>query len=139
VFFTTWSRENDLPAQASLTRAYAVIAREQDATLAPVGVAWERVRRERPDVKLYDGDGSHPSPAGTYLSACVLFASLAARPCTGAPATITGTPWAGEAFDRDRTATLVALPDEVARFLQEIGSEVVAFEGQEVRFPLRRR
>jgi hypothetical protein len=124
VFFMTWSREKDLPAQASLTSAYAAVAREQDAMLAPAGIAWERVRRERPDVKLYADDGAHPSPAGTYLSACVIFTTLTARSCTGAPATISGSPWKGAVFDRSRTETLVALPDDVARYLQEVGSDV---------------
>ena len=43
--------------------------------VAPVGRAWERALRD-PAMTLHDPDGSHPSPAGTYLAACVLYATL---------------------------------------------------------------
>jgi hypothetical protein len=124
LFFMTWSRKANLAAQGHLTQAYARIAGELGAPLAPVGAAWERVRRERPELELYDTDGNHPGPAGTYLSACVLFASIFHRPCTGAPGTITGAPWAGSHFDSSRSVTLVSLPAETAHYLQRVGSEI---------------
>jgi hypothetical protein len=124
VFYMTWSRKADMPAQEVLTQAYARLSREQQGLLSPVGVAWQRVRRERPGLELYVEDGHHPAPAGTYLAACVLYASLFHQPCLGAPSTLTGAPWTGTAFDTSRTETLVALPEDTARYLQQVGSEV---------------
>ncbi|WP_375768463.1 SGNH/GDSL hydrolase family protein [Archangium gephyra] len=124
VFYMTWSRKADMPAQEVLTHAYASLAREQKGVLSPVGVAWQRVRRERPELELYVEDGHHPAPAGTYLAACVLYASLFHQPCLGAPSTLIGAPWADTAFDTSRTETLVALPEDTARYLQQVGSEV---------------
>jgi hypothetical protein len=124
LFFMTWSRKANLDAQDHLTQAYARIANELGAPLAPVGVAWERVRRERPELELYDTDGQHPGPVGTYMSACVLFASIFHKPCTGAPSTLTGTPWTGSDFDSTRSVRLVSLPEDTARYLQRVGSEV---------------
>lgn len=124
VFYMTWSRKADLPAQEVLTRAYAHVAREEGGVLAPVGVAWERVRREQPELELYGEDGHHPGPVGTYLAACVLYASLFHQPCLGAPSTLDGAPWTGSAFDTTRTETLVELPEDTARYLQQVGSEV---------------
>jgi hypothetical protein len=128
LFYMTWSRKANLAAQGYLTRAYARIATELGAALSPVGVAWERVRRERPGLELYSEDGHHPGPAGTYLSACVLFATIYKRPCTGAPSSITGAPWTGEGFDSSQAVKLVSLPDETARYLQRVGSEVALAE-----------
>jgi hypothetical protein len=128
LFYMTWSRKAELAAQSHLTQAYARIASELGARLAPVGVAWERVRRERPELELYDADGSHPGPAGTYLSACVLFASIFRKPCIGAPSTITGAPWAGAFFDSSRSVTLVSLPEDTAGYLQRVGSEVALLQ-----------
>lgn len=128
LFFMTWSRKANLAAQSHLTRAYAQVAGKLGAPLAPVGVAWERVRRERPELELYDADGSHPGPAGTYLSACVLFASIFRKPCTGAPSTLTGAPWTGSDFDSSRSVTLVSLPEDTARYLQSVGSELALAE-----------
>ena len=50
---------------------------------APVGDAWERSLAERPAIVLHDADGSHPSPAGTYLAACVFYAVLTGRRLDG--------------------------------------------------------
>lgn len=124
LFYMTWSRKANLAAQGHLTQAYARIASELGAALAPVGVAWERVRREHPELELYAQDGHHPGPAGSYLSACVLFASIFHQPCTGAPSTLTGAPWTGSGFDASHPVTLVSLPEDTARYLQQVGSEV---------------
>lgn len=58
--------------QARLNSAYAALAQTTGATLAPVGAAWERAQRVAPEIQLLDGT-QHPSPAGTYLTAAVLF------------------------------------------------------------------
>ena len=61
----------------------------------PAGLAWERVFREdraRERVlplrfeMLYTADGSHPSVAGSYLTACVVYASLTGDSPVGLPA-----------------------------------------------------
>ncbi|MDC0712534.1 SGNH/GDSL hydrolase family protein [Stigmatella sp. ncwal1] len=110
LFYMTWSRREDLPAQRLLTDAYARIASELGAVLAPAGVAWERVRRERPELELYAEDGSHPAPAGTYLSACVLFSSIFRQPCQATP------------------VPSVPLTGDLVRYLQRVGSEVALAE-----------
>ena len=51
----------------------------------PVGVAWSRVRTERPDIELYAADGSHPSYAGSYLAAAVICTTLTGAPFGATP------------------------------------------------------
>lgn len=88
VLFETWARPTSDPyykeptsggspaaMQARLDSAYATLAKETGATLAPIGVAWERVQRIAPEIRLLDGT-QHPSPAGTYLAAAVLFRAM---------------------------------------------------------------
>jgi len=41
-----------------------------------VGLAWQRAVGQRPGIALWDSDGSHPAPAGSYLAACVFYATL---------------------------------------------------------------
>eukprot|EP00936_MAST-01D_sp_MAST-1D-sp1_P000723 g723.t1 len=48
----------------------------QRVLLAPAGVAWERALAQRARCGLHDKDGSHPSVAGTYLTALVLCFTL---------------------------------------------------------------
>ncbi len=48
-------------------------------SVAPVGVAWARVRRQYPALNLYNADGSHPSTEGSYLAACVMYTAFFVR------------------------------------------------------------
>ncbi len=64
--------------QQHLIEAYTEAARQVDAIIAPVGVAWQRVRRNKPDLglQLYQNDGLHPSYKGAFLTAYVFYATL---------------------------------------------------------------
>jgi len=108
VFFLTWAREERPHAQEELNRAYFRIADKLKATVVPVGPAWARVRKERSMLKLFAYDGSHPTPAGTYLAACVFFAVLTGRSPVGLPAKL---------VYGDRK--LVELKPAVANYLQK--------------------
>lgn len=96
VFFLTWARR-DLPeTQDDLNQAYSRIAKELGARVAPVGMAWREALRERLGLVLHQSDQSHPAPAGSYLAACVLYATLYGRSPEGLtahiPAAATGIP-----------------------------------------------
>jgi hypothetical protein len=76
ILVETWPRAEapeDLPGLEAATRE---TARAIGAEVAPVGHAFDAVRRARPDVPLYAGDRRHPSALGAYLAACVLYAVL---------------------------------------------------------------
>ena len=81
------------------------MAKELGVGLSPVGVAWEIVRRERPDIELYVKDGSHPSYAGSYLAAAVGYLTLFKEP-----------------FKAD---TPIRLNPEVAKYLRSVAERVV--------------
>lgn len=124
-FYMTWAKEA-FPSQSDvLASAYADIAQELSAGLAPVGRAFATVRRLRPDLGLYVSDGSHPNAAGSYLAACVIYASLTGESPIGAPAELTGTPWdySGPVASSSPTI-LVSLSDEDALFLQRVAHRV---------------
>jgi len=56
---------------------YVSVGNEIGAMVIPVGLAFEASYRRRPDLMLHkDYDGSHPNLEGTYLAACVVYASL---------------------------------------------------------------
>lgn len=85
IFFMTWAHRDGLAAagmpnyesmQQQLDAAYLGIADELRVPVAPVGFTWYMVRHDHPEIVLWDDDGSHPSKAGTYLAACVFFASI---------------------------------------------------------------
>ena len=56
---------------------YVSVGNEVGAIVIPVALAFEEAYRQRPDIKLHkEYDGSHPDLIGTYLAACVVYASL---------------------------------------------------------------
>lgn len=94
VFFVTWGRQDGIPEagmrsyeimQDEIDKGYMEIAQELDAMLAPVGTAWRIVATEHPDMKLWQGDGSHPATRGTYLAACVFYATIFQESPVGLP------------------------------------------------------
>lgn len=66
------------PENMRLTEAhYLAAGNAVNALVIPVGLAFEEAYRRRPDMKLHkDYDGSHPDLVGTYLAACVVYASV---------------------------------------------------------------
>ena len=76
VFFLTWANRSRPETQAVLTDAYITTAHRLHAALAPVGLAWNAVRRIDPDIELYHRDERHASPMGSYLAACVFYSVL---------------------------------------------------------------
>lgn len=76
VLYMTWARLSAPESQQAISDAYISIGRELGATVAPVGLAWQRFLREHETPALHDRDQSHPTLAGSYLAACVFVAVL---------------------------------------------------------------
>lgn len=94
LFFMTWGRENGDPQwqpistydgmQERLRNGYMRMADSVQGSVAPVGVAWKRIRDNFPGIPLYVSDGSHPSLEGSYLAACTFYASIFRKSPVGA-------------------------------------------------------
>lgn len=61
------------------------VGNEVGALIIPVGLAFHEAYRLRPDVKLQVYDGNHPTVAGQYLAAAVVYATLYGRNPVGNP------------------------------------------------------
>jgi hypothetical protein len=120
LFLLTWARRGTPESQALLTQAYMSVAQETGAPVVPAGLAWERSRQELPALELYHTDGSHPSPAGSYLTAACLYAALTGSSPEGLPATVSGHPSPEGVMDMSRTVTLVSLSADEAGHLQRV-------------------
>jgi hypothetical protein len=87
VYDEAWSGGTAEAMTAGLEDAYVTAASLTGGTVVPVGRAFAMARVSAPDLGLYASDGSHPSPAGTYLAACTFAVVLlgAAPDAVGAP------------------------------------------------------
>lgn len=111
MFMMTWGRKNGDASncpfytpvctyegmQGRLRESYMEMTEANHASVAPVGAAWKIVVDSFPAIELYNADESHPSVAGSYLQACVFYASIyhrSAQGCTylgGLTASVAGT------------------------------------------------
>lgn len=104
--YMTWAYRGRLGMTGQVAHAYVTAGNEIGALVVPVGLAFERVLKARPDLILHHIDNIHPSMAGTYLTSCVFYAALYGK-----------TP-AGNAYT-------AGLPYELAEFLQKTAWDTV--------------
>jgi PKD repeat protein len=97
IFYMTWGRKNGDSSncpfyspvctyagmQKRLRESYLEMSLNNNASCAPAGVAWKRVRDNNPSIELYNPDQSHPSLNGTYLVACTFYSTLYHKSCVG--------------------------------------------------------
>lgn len=76
VLYMTWARQNAPETQAILSETYTQVGRELGAVVVPAGLAWQLCLATHPNIVLHDKDQSHPNLAGSYLAACVFYATL---------------------------------------------------------------
>jgi hypothetical protein len=76
VLYMTWARRSAPETQGLLTEAVDSIGREIGAAVAPAGTAWRQVLHAHPEITLHAADGSHPTLAGSFLAACVLYGTI---------------------------------------------------------------
>lgn len=119
VFFMTWGHKfgnrkpiaeyplaNDYDnMQERLKTSYLEMTYDNNAWCAPVGMAWQRIRLERPDCELYRSDNYHPAVPGSYLAANVIFTTLFQKPY--------------------RTEFTADLPTSLAEYLQQTAQQTV--------------
>ena len=85
LLFMTWAHKDGEPdagmatyesAQEQVDGTYLSLSAELGVPVAPVGYTWLHVHQDHSDIDLWQSDGSHPATAGTYLAACVFYASI---------------------------------------------------------------
>lgn len=74
--YTDKKASNPNEFQEKVKEMYYLLADKYNAALAPTGIAFRRAQKILPDIQLYGEDGLHSSPAGAYLSACVMYATI---------------------------------------------------------------
>lgn len=80
LLFMTWGYNNSpqqyADMQSTVSANYEDLAHALGSGVAPVGEAWRYVIENYPNIPLHSQDQSHPNIAGSYLAACVFYASM---------------------------------------------------------------
>lgn len=106
VFFMSWAYADKPEMTAQLAEAYTIAGNANNALVIPAGLAFARAIDKQPELNLYAVDKRHPSVAGTYLAACVVFAALTGRSPIG-------------------NSYLAGVDEPTAKFLQTVAWETV--------------
>jgi len=114
LLYMTWAREYNPLMQSTIAGEYKKLGEQHAVKIVPVGEIWAEVRNLRPDLKLYDPDGSHPSIAGTYLTAAAFFSFFTGESATALPERIKTTD------DNQQPLYLSIMSEEDASFMQEV-------------------
>jgi hypothetical protein len=83
IFFMSWAYADKPEMTAQLAEAYTIAGNANNALVIPAGLAFARSVAKQPELNLYVPDKRHPSLAGTYLAACVVFAALTGKSPVG--------------------------------------------------------
>jgi hypothetical protein len=75
VMFPEWPRR-DVDETARIYDVHTSIAQVESACVAPIGQAWDLALARDPTLPLHAADGNHALPAGTFLAALVLYATI---------------------------------------------------------------
>jgi len=76
LLFMTWAYSDKPEMTTKLDRIYSSIGRKTDTQIAPIGLAFAAVNDSGKNIKLIINDKKHPTMAGTYLAACVIYSAL---------------------------------------------------------------
>ncbi|MBX2815313.1 MAG: hypothetical protein KTR24_04935 [Saprospiraceae bacterium] len=123
LMYMTWAREWNPLMINKIRTGYEQVANEAGADIVPVGLVWQRARELRPDLPLYSPDGSHPSPLGTYLTACAFYSVMSGKTPVGVPGVLRTRGADGE------TILLNIVGGGEARFCQQVVEEVLTRYG----------
>lgn len=75
VMFPEWPRRG-VNETLRIYDLHVSIAQTETACVAPIGQAWDLSRVRHPSLTLHAPDGNHSNPAGAFLAALILFATI---------------------------------------------------------------
>ena len=117
--YMTWSRRWDPYMIETIQKEYTRLAEKINARIVPVGLAWQRALELRPELPLYDDDGSHQSSLGTYLNACVFYGVFTGKSPVGLTNRLISKDQYGE------KVYLTIQSSENAIFCQKVAEEII--------------
>jgi hypothetical protein len=100
-----------------VSESYRLAADEVKGALLPAGEAWRAAWRRDASLKLYSPDGLHPSQAGSYLAALVIYEQLYGPSPVGLPSRLQ---------IRSKTISKIEIPTTQADLLQQAAAEANA-------------
>lgn len=106
IMFPEWPRRN-IDETQRIYDLHVSIAQKDPACVAPIPQAWDLALARNPALILHASDGNHSAPAGAFLAALVLFATMSNESPLNAPTLQIDVDPATQAFLREIAAETV--------------------------------
>jgi hypothetical protein len=100
-----------------VSESYRLAAEEVKGALFPAGEAWRAAWRRDANLQLYSPDGLHPSQAGSYTAALVIYEQLYRQSPVGLPSRLQ---------IHSKTISKIEIPTAQADLLQQAAAEANA-------------
>ena len=114
--YSVWPTAGRRQDFARAIESYTLAATDVNGVLLPVASAWLSAIQRDAGPELYAADGLHPTVAGSYLAALVIYAKLLDQSPVGLPARL-----------RLRSGTIVTIDPPTASMLQEVAASAAGF------------
>ncbi len=88
LLYMTWAYKDKPDDQKAITESYLELAKEINAEIAPAGLAWQEAILADKELILHERDKKHPNVTGSYLAACVFYATIYGKSPEGLPGSI---------------------------------------------------
>ncbi len=111
--YMVWSAADRIGDLAGVSISYQTAAKEVSGLFFPAGEAWIEAWKRDPKLELYSADRFHPSFAGSYLAALVIYQQLFKQSPIGLTRQI-----------RFSFEEVKEIPEKQAKILQEVAAEV---------------
>ena len=86
--YSVWPPTSRRTEFDGVAASYREAARSVGGRFFPAGQAWQLASKRDPGLALYSSDGLHPTPAGSYLAALVVYGRLTGESPVGLPASL---------------------------------------------------
>ena len=117
--FMVWPQAHRRQDFERAIESYRLAADEVGGLLFPVGEAWRAAWKRNPDLALYSTDGLHPTAAGSYLAALIIYEQLYGQSPVGLPSNL-----------KTSSGKNIEVPAEQARLMQEAAAETIRNPGR---------
>ncbi len=85
IMFPEWPRQGNYEEGNRVHILHESIVSAEPACLAPIGLTWDFVILNHPEIVLHDTDGNHSNDQGALLTAYVLYETITKNPAESLP------------------------------------------------------
>lgn len=86
--YKTWCEKAKPENQSYIDDAFKAVSEKLSLPIIPISEAWHTIEERNPGHELYDNDGCHSGPSGSYVAGLCIARALSGKSVVGLPSTL---------------------------------------------------